>query len=69
MFGAKHLKTSWSEKTTEYQTNELSTKYSNWYAENILLWNVLKYNQVKLVLAVFAFIYSTLNHIDQARWN
>ena len=36
---------------------------------NIKLWNVLKYNQVKLVLAVFAFIYSTLNHIDQARWN
>ena len=66
MFGAKHLKTSWSEKTTEYQTNELSTKYSNWYAENIML---SKYNHVKLVLAAFASIYSTLNHIDQSRCN
>ena len=33
MFGTKHLKTNWLQKTIEYQTNELSTKYSNWNAE------------------------------------
>ena len=36
---------------------------------NIKLWNVLKYNQVKLVLAVFACTYSTLNHTNQAQSN
>ena len=30
MFGTKHSKINQLQKTTEYQTNEQSTKYSNW---------------------------------------
>ena len=31
--------------------------------------NVLRYNQVKLVLVVFASTWPTLNHIKQAQFN
>ena len=33
MFGTKHLKTNWLQKTIKYQTNEQITKYSNWNME------------------------------------
>ena len=33
MFGTKRLETNWLQKTIEYQTNELNTKYSNWNVE------------------------------------
>ena len=54
MFGTKHSKTNWLQKTIEYQTNELNAKYFKLKCEYIKLSNVFKYNQVNLVLAVFA---------------
>ena len=33
MFGTKHSKINWLEKTIEYQTNEQSTSYTNWNME------------------------------------
>ena len=33
MLGTKHSKTNGLQKTIEYQTNEQSTKYSNWNME------------------------------------
>ena len=33
MFGAKHSKINQLQMTIEYQTNEQSTKYSNWNME------------------------------------
>ena len=55
MFGAKDSKINQLQMTIEYQTNEQSTKYSNWnvVAVRKLLGNT-KYDQIKLVLAVFA---------------
>ena len=50
MFGTKHL------KINKCQTNQQSTKYSNVNKETKLLGNT-KYNQVKLLLVVFASAY------------
>ena len=50
MFGTKHL------KINKCQTNQQSTKYSNINKETKLLGNT-KYNQVKLLLVVFASAY------------
>ena len=33
MFATKHSKVNWLQETIEHQTNELSTKYTNWNAE------------------------------------
>ena len=54
MFGAKHSKINQLQKTIKYQTNEQSTKYSNWNMEKKKLLGNTKYDQIKLVLAVFA---------------
>ena len=59
MFQTIYSKTNWLQKTTVYQTNEQSTKYSNLNVE-VLLGKLLgntKYNLIKLVLAVFASAY------------
>ena len=59
MFQTIYSKTNWLQKTTVYQTNEQSTKYSNLNVE-VLLGKLLgntKYNLLKLVLAVFFFFY------------
>ena len=66
MFGAKHSKTNWLQKTIEYQTHD--------WVQNIQIemrkYKVVScfeiYNQAKLVLAVFTPSLSTLNHIKQA---
>ena len=54
MFGTKHSKINQLQKTIKYQTNEQSTKYSNWNMEKKKLLGNTKYDQIKLVLAVFA---------------
>ena len=54
MFGATNSKINQLQKTIKYQTNEQSTKYSNWNMEKKKLLGNTKYDQIKLVLAVFA---------------
>ena len=62
MFGATHSKINQLQKTIKYQTNEQSTKYSNWNMEKKKLLGNTKYDQIKLVLAVFASTF--LNQIS-----
>ena len=71
MFGTKHSKINRLQRTIEYETNEQSTKYELKYGNTKLLGNK-KYNQIKLVLAVFFLPFYTklaLNYMKQARYN
>ena len=53
MFGTKHSKANRLQKTIEYQKNEQITKYSNRNMEIQGCKEIIKHNQVKLVLAGF----------------
>ena len=57
MFGTKHSKINRLQKTIEYQKNWTKCKIFEFKYGNRKLSIILKYNQVKLVLAVFASTY------------